>query len=495
MIFSIGLYISVLVWPLILHYIFNFFKTCFQLKDVPGPLAFPFFGTFYLFVGKKQTQIIDVLRTIIESYSRRNGLCKVWIGKPLVYLCTPDRVECLLSSTKQTTKGDLYDVYKPYLRQGLLTSWGQKWQKRRKLLTPAFHFKTLKDYKRVMEDKTDILMDILIDKCHSSPEGFDFLPLIKNYALDVICEAAMGVNVDAQTNDKSTYVIAVDSLIHHLWTRSLNPFLLNETLNDIFGYGREEKKHIQTLYQFCAGIISQRKMSVDGVTEYPDDFGNKKARSFLDLLLGTEDLGIEDIAEEVENFMFAGHDTTATTLSWVVYNLARHPNIQNKAYSEILKTLSDGEMAEGNLDYPFLDALIKETLRLFPTVPFYGRKLDQDLVFKDGVVLPKGCQVFVPAFCIHRDPNHWKNPTSFAPDRFMEQTTRPRHPYAFIPFSAGPRNCIGQKFAMQSMKGVLVKFIKTFEILPTEDLDNLKMIPSSVLKPSSNVKVRLVARS
>jgi cytochrome P450 len=158
--------------------------------------------------------------------------------------------------------------------------------------------------------------------------------------------------------------------------------------------------------------------------------------SFLDLMLNTTGLSASDVAEEVENFMFAGHHSTASVLSWTFYMLVMHPDVQALARQEVNHVGGDGcdDMFVDLNSLTYLDCVIKETMRLFPTVPFYGRHLEEDIEYEDGIVLPKGCEVIISSYCLHRNKDHWTDPHKFDPERFLADR-KARHPFSFIPFS------------------------------------------------------------
>ncbi|GMR52425.1 hypothetical protein PMAYCL1PPCAC_22620, partial [Pristionchus mayeri] len=169
-------------------------------------------------------------------------------------------------------------------------------------------------------------------------------------------------------------------------------------------------------------------------------------RAFLDMLIAEQtrsNLSIEDIREEVDTFMFAGHDTTATALGWALWCLAHHQDIQQRAYEEVQGIFIDRDCTKDDLArMSFLERCIKETLRLFPSVPFVVRHLENDLrmgAFK----IPRGASLVISPFLVHRNERLYPNPEIYDPDRFLPENSIGRHIYDYIPFSAGPRNCIG----------------------------------------------------
>lgn len=235
---------------------------------------------------------------------------------------------------------------------------------------------------------------------------------------------------------------------------------------------RQEQRVLKTLHDFTKSVIVSRKQELaaadmkSAVDE--NDMGIKKKTAFLDLLLQStvegQPLSNEDIREEVDTFMFEvtqfevvsydltlylqGHDTTTSGIAFVFYNLAMYPQIQQKVFEELRSTFGDDlsapvAMQELN-SLSYLELVIKETLRLYPSVPFFGRKATEDLVF-ENVTIPQNTSINIAPFYLGRDPKIFPDPLRFDPLRFdVETNNEKNNPFAYVPFSAGPRNCIGK---------------------------------------------------
>ena len=192
----------------------------------------------------------------------------------------------------------------------------------------------------------------------------------------------------------------------------------------------------------------------------------------------------EHVREHVDLFIFAGHDTSAMALTVALFFIAFYPEIQTKVHDEIDSIIPDVEdmtMSQIN-NLTYLDAIIKETLRYAPSAPFVGRSIDQEIKI-GNYVLPVGCSVFLNLFQLHRDPEQFREPDQFNPDRFSSNSeeNQNRHPFAFQPFASGPRNCIGQKFALQEIKIFLVTILSHFDIESNTTIDKLTFYQSLTL--------------
>ncbi|XP_033222460.1 cytochrome P450 4C1-like [Belonocnema kinseyi] len=130
----------------------------------------------------------------------------------------------------------------------------------------------------------------------------------------------------------------------------------------------------------------------------------------------------------------------------------------------------------------YLDRVIKENLRLNPSVPGIGRRLTEDIIL-DGYFIPKGCNINLSIMSLHRDPEVWNDPLKFDPDRFLPENCIGRHPYAYVPFSAGPRNCIGQKFAMAEQKIVLTSILRKWRVKSAKSQEEMKLRSTFILRP------------
>jgi len=218
----------------------------------------------------------------------------------------------------------------------------------------------------------------------------------------------------------------------------------------------------------------------------------------MDTLLQAERNGLIDekgIIEETDTFTFEGHDTTSSAITFTLLLLAEHPEVQETIFNEIEKVLE----AEGDLTIDdfnkleYMDRVIKESLRIYPPVTFISRKLEEDFIH-DGFVQPKGTSCNIHIFDVHRDPVIFPDPEKFDPDRFLPENCAGRSNFAFIAFSAGMRNCIGQRFALLELKTVLSKLIRNFRISPVTKRDEVILVADLVLRAKHPIKMKFLLR-
>lgn len=234
-----------------------------------------------------------------------------------------------------------------------------------------------------------------------------------------------------------------------------------------------------------------------------NDVGAKKRLAFLDFLIesaqnGTANITDKDIKEEVDTIMFEGHDTTAAGSSFVLCLLGVHQDIQARVHEELDEIFGDSDRPATFLDtlhMKYLERVILETLRLYPPVPIIARELTQDVkIVTNNYILPSGATVVVCPFGVHRNPKHYKNPDVFDPDNFLPENAAARHYYSFIPFSAGPRSCVGRKYAFLKLKVLLSAILREFKVISEVPEQDFVLKADIILKRADGFKIRLEPR-
>lgn len=200
-------------------------------------------------------------------------------------------------------------------------------------------------------------------------------------------------------------------------------------------------------------VISQGSMLTDDLdVNDENDIGEKRRLAFLDLMIETAktgaDLSDEDIKEEVDTIMFEGHDTTAAGSSFVLCLLGIHQDIQDRVYREIKQIFGDSKRKatfNDTLEMKYLERVIFETLRMYPPVPVIARKITEEVrLSSHGYIIPVGTTVVIGTYKLHHREDLYPDPDVFNPDNFLPERTQSRHYYSYIPFSAGPRSCVGK---------------------------------------------------
>jgi len=202
----------------------------------------------------------------------------------------------------------------------------------------------------------------------------------------------------------------------------------------------------------------------------------------------------QQIRDEVMTVFLAGHDTTAALLTWTLLLLAKNPKCKEKLRREIEEVCIDRPPNLENLSLlPYLNLVLQESLRLYPPIWLMGRKATEDDVVC-GVKIPKGASVSISPYALHRNPDLYTDPEKFWPERFEQNEPRGEKRYAFIPFGAGQRLCIGREFAFLEASIVLALILKNYDFRLADDFQ-LKLHPSITLRPKNSVGMRLTKHS
>nr|QEV83814.1 cytochrome P450 [Brachionus rotundiformis] len=467
----------------------NKIRTVNKLKGLP---MVPFLGNIHQL--KTKHEFLKQIRDLSYKF-KDEPVWRIWLGTmPNYVFHKGDYAEVLFSSAKNTQKSIQYNFLHPWLGTGLLTSYGDKWSTRRRLITPTFHFEILNDFLNVMNEQALIMTDILSDLVKNKEE-INIFERLKACALDVICESAMGQNVNAQNDQSSDYVRAVARISELVTYRFYDPLEWSDFIYFKTQRGKDFKRCLKILHDFTTKVIMERDADLDD-----SDLKSKKRIAFLDLLLRAkredQTITFDDIREEVDTFMFEGHDTTAAAASWACQLIGSHPEVQKKLHEEIDSVMGQSGRPLTNDDLKelkYLDLVIKETLRLFPSVPYFGRTFSEDCDVGGHKVL-KGETAVIVAYMIHRDEKYYPDPERFDPDRFLPENSKDRHAYAYIPFSAGRRNCIGQRFAQMEEKVLLANILRYFEIKSMKTIDELKPVGDLILHPNDGIPIELKLR-
>ncbi|KAK5646123.1 hypothetical protein RI129_004587 [Pyrocoelia pectoralis] len=440
-----------------------------HFSKIPGPPSWPLVGHTLQSLGSPEHRWKYIQQLNTQYYP----IFKISNGfTPYVNLLDPHDIEILLSSRNHIRKSTIYVFLQSWLGTGLLTSDGDKWHRRRKMLTPAFYFNIIQQFFKCFVEHSEQLVERLQEECAKPYTNIP--PLISQ----------------------------IGQLIMN---RIERPWLFLNCIYQFTAMNKEQNLLINTLHKFSKSVIENRKQCFVAsdlrVDSNDGQFGSKKRLAMLDLLLTLKNSGVqisdEGIREEVDTFMFEGHDTTSAGISFALILIANHPNVQEKLVEEIQSVMNGSDRSFLFSDIQqmhYLELVVKECLRLYPSVPSITRKTDYDIVTSTGYLIPKDTIVIIHIYALHHNPKFYPNPEKFDPDRFLPENTKGRHPFSYIPFSAGPRNCIGQKFAMVEMKTAIASIIRNFVLKPIDNTANLTLISRMILNASGCMRIQFRKR-
>ncbi|KAJ6553059.1 cytochrome P450 [Mycena capillaripes] len=442
-----------------------------KVRPVPGPTGgIPFLGGY--------TEIYPDFMGNYQRLLRRYGhIVHVgYLGKSVYLTDDPDCAGIVFSEgeffSKQIAENHPLFPFKMTLPNGLFTSDSSNpaWSTGHKFMMTAMGVKAMRNYVRTMDHTANHLVQCFNELLEKG-KSFNAFPYALRTAAQTIGEVAIGI--DFKMLDSADSSIAN---IFHLIERNLR---LAQTL---FRKGRvyrafpnpeqRESKATQNQMNSFVDSHSQRILQEGKSLDMPYQQAAVSTTSLLDYMLHATDeegkkMDVELVQENVITFLMAGQVTTSSALSWLWFCLATFPVQARKLYASLLAAglRADKEITAdqlGKLEY--LDWFIKETQRLY-NPPFQPtREAQKDVVMPGGILVPKGAQVTVALHPLMVNPEHWKDPLIFDPDRWGTEEVRRRHKYAYIPFAAGGRGCIGFNFALQEIKLVLTRVVLNFQI-------------------------------
>uniref|UniRef100_A0A7N8WQV7 aromatase n=1 Tax=Mastacembelus armatus TaxID=205130 RepID=A0A7N8WQV7_9TELE len=367
-----------------------------------------------------------------------------------------------------------YSVYRHPSGQSLLISNGDEWSRRRRLLNPAFHFDALKTYVTMFNASANIMHNKwrrLVAEGRTNLEMFDHVTLM---TLDSLLKCAFSYNSNCQESS-SEYVSAIVELSDLIIDRRHKILHHWDWIYWRTHQGKRFKKALSVVHSFTREVIQKHRTLISQQIKSEFTTTPQRKKDFADIILTSKDedgkgLTDEEIQAEANTFMFAGHDTTASAICWILYNLARHQHYQETCRQEVMDLMEGRDRHEiqwedlSNL--PFTTMCIRESLRLHSPVQAVTRKYTKDIALPGDCTVPKGTICLVSIYGTHHNPDVWTNPQEFNPMRFDPNNIMGRASHAFIPFSSGPRNCIGQKFALAELRVVVALTLLRFRLSP-----------------------------
>ncbi|XP_060801099.1 cytochrome P450 4C1 [Amyelois transitella] len=443
---------------------------------IPGPEdENPLIGLAHKFTGDDE-DIMSALQRYSYVTMELDGLMRGWLNHILYFVTlNPQDMEVVLKTCLE--KDDLHRFIRNIIGYGSIFAPVPIWRRRRKILVPAFSPKIVENFVEVFSQQSQVMKKKLETCCNKGP--FSLWPFVSTYTLDSVCETAMGVKINAQSNPNSTFLTSMNSILHLVCQRIFHLWLQPEWLYKLFPRSQVHEKCMKTLHSFTDGVIKMKRDEIrmeisnksEADCEY--DLGNYRQKTFLELLitLSGGEKGFTDIElrEEVLTLTIAGTDTSAVAIGYTLKLLSMYPHIQDKVYEELYEIYGDSDrplIKDDICRLKYLERVVKESLRLFPPVPFIIRKVLEDTKLPSGRILPAGSGVVVSIWGAHRDPKYWgPDAEVFDPDRFLPERFKLSHPCSYMPFSSGPRNCVGYQYALLSIKTALSTILRSYRVV------------------------------
>lgn len=441
-----------------------------------GPPGLPLLGSL-LEAGR------DPLRFVVRTMMDYGDLAFYRIGPHTGYLINhPGHVQHVLKENHQNYDKAVhsYEMLRPVLGEGLVTSSGAHWLRQRRLIQPAFHREQIAAFGPLV---TGAALEIVEQWRAAGPEGLviDVAEEMRRLTLRLIGQMLFSLDIRREAQIIGTaFTTLNEDTSYRLRNVFVPPLWVPVPRNLAFRKARRQLD--QVVYE----IIAARRRSG---SDQSDLLGMLLAARGQDSDGGMTDHQLRD---EIMTLLLAGHETTATALTWIWYLLSTHPVHLRRLQAELERVLSGRLPSVDDLSaLEYNRMVVQESLRLYPPIWIIGRRAIEDDRIGDYTI-PAGAVVLFSQYAIHRHPAFWENPVAFDPERFSAERSTGRHPYAYFPFGGGPRLCIGDRLAMLEIQLVLATILQhyTLDRVPGHRVEPEPLV---TLRPHAGMPMRLRA--
>jgi cytochrome P450 len=438
------------------------------LAEVPGSSGWPLLGDLPAF-ARDPMAFLEGLR---DEHGR---VARFEIG-PLDYVMVtqPSAIEDVL--VREHTAFEKHEFMRATLGDalgdGLLVAEGEEWRTQRQLAQPSFRPERIREFAPAMVDETDrIVEDWRREPRRSLHDDMTRL------TLQIAARTLFGVRVDERAREIGD---ALDAMMERF--RASNRLLMLFPKSLPLPANRRYRRGVDRLHGIVGELIDERDL------EGGDDLMSRLMRAWQ---AHEAEMDRDRLRDELVTFLTAGHETTALSLTWTLRLLGEHPDVQDRVLAEVDEVLGSEKPTPEALDeMSYLDAVVKESMRVLPPVWAFGRQAVEPVTIGDGLELPAGTQVMIPQWLAHRDPGFWDEPETFDPERWLDGSKRPR--FAYFPFGGGPWRCIGDAFAKLEARACLARLLQSFRVQTFGPRPGLQA--SVTLRPDEPVEARVEPR-
>lgn len=382
-----------------------------------------------------------------------------------------------------------HDMLCPLLGESVFSTNGKKWKQQREMINPSFAHTNLKSVFDMMCEASSEMVAYLKDISDKNKGYIHIDPVMTHITADIIFRTILSEKL----SEKDAHHI--HQAFNHYQTFAQRITNIKLFGLPVFGFDRKMKKYAKHIHSVFEKITMERY----------DNFHEKKRNNqplpnndILDSLMAathpeTKDaFSFKDIIDQLSIIFLAGHETSASALTWSLYLLGQCPHLQEAAYKEIetLGAVSFEKMKQ----FKITESIFNEAMRLYPPVSFLPREADEDMNLR-GKEIKKGDMVTISPWLLHRNKNYWDKPHDFNPDRFQNHDEKGKDAVksCFIPFGKGPRICIGAGFAKQEAIIVLQDIIKNFKI-EIDPHHKVEPVSRMTTRPKNGVYLKFIPR-
>ncbi len=400
---------------------------------------------------------------------------------PVFIIARPDLArEVLVERSETFIRKRVFQELSTLLGRGLLTTDGDVWRKKRRLMQPSFHQKNLENFFWVMRRNAFEMCD-KIQNTHLQ-EPVDLVPELMKATLAVVSECLFGFDTTSRSEEISH---AVASILPKLFYRLEVPPFFNHLPTSA---NREFNKQLDVLDSIIFSILKTRRNS------------KVEAKDLLSLLINTQDesgqpgFNDQELRDEVMTLFLAGHETTANGLAWTFHLLSENPDYILKVQEEVDRVLGDRPIELTDLkNLEWTRMVFEEAIRIYPPIWATPRTAIAETELA-GVKIPKGAIVSVHTLLMHRNEKYFARPMEFRPERFLPENRKSMDKFAYIPFAAGPHTCIGNHFALMEAQVILASFFQRFSFEKSMAAPTIQPRATITLRPDPGIILRLSPR-
>ncbi|XP_013140579.1 PREDICTED: cytochrome P450 6B5-like [Papilio polytes] len=449
---------------------FNYWKE----RNVVGPKPLPLVGNIKDSFFRKKS-VIMVYKDIYNQFPKEKVVGIYRMTTPCLLLRDLDIIKNIFVKDFDLFLDRGVEFSDEGLGVNLFHADGDRWRVLRNRFTPLFTSGKLKNMLRLMTQCGDKFVEYVRDITQNNMEHHINL-LARRFTIASISACAFGFDVNEemleslQEMDKLVFTITYGTELDMMYPgilKKLNSSLFPKSVSKFFD------DLTKSVIKQRGGVPTNRKDFMDLILEL-----RQKGKIEASKRNNDEDVKVLELTDDIiaaQSFIFysAGYETSASTLSYMLYELAQNPHIQDKLVSEINKVLDrhNGEINyECLIDMPYFSQIFDETLRKYPVADILLRNAQVDYPIPGtDVTIKKGQTVVISGWGIHHDPKYYPNPDKFDPERFSPENVKNRHSCAYLPFGAGPRNCLGMRFAKWQSQVCIVKFLSKFRVEPSKN--------------------------
>ncbi|HEX3843249.1 MAG TPA: cytochrome P450 [Steroidobacteraceae bacterium] len=388
----------------------------------------------------------DSLERMIELFAQYGDTYRVYVPARQAHTYVihhPDDVKrVLVANHRNYTKGLGLDRVGILLGKGLMTSEGQLWTRQRYMMQPYFHRRVITQFAQVIGTANSQLLRRWEDLARRG-EPVNLTDEMSTLTLDVVLRAIFGRDLERMSAAPGG-----------------NPF---DVVTQEQGRNLQFAFKFRSLAKLVAGLLERRRREPEEHFDY------------VAMLMGARDkdtgqpMAERQLIDEVLTLVVAGHETTASGLNWTWYLLSQHPDVEARLHAELDAVPAEPAPSLQQMEQlAYTQQVVNEALRLYPPGWLLSRRTVQPDVLS-GFEIPAGTNVLLPLYLLHRHPRYWKDPDTFLPERFAPDHEAERPRFAYMPFAAGPRHCIGETFALYEMLLHLHRVARHFRLIHIPD--------------------------